>query len=272
MLLGSAGRLNPLAAPPRFVAVAGLPLAEQARILSQPEQRDRLVAEAASRWSRACRWTGSSSSGNPPDYEPRPSTAVAARAQAVGVEPRTNCYVDLLLGDEGRALLYLPLLNYFDGNLDAAGEMLAHPLTVPGSRRRRRARRHHLRRQLPDFACSPTGAATASGVPRSSCRSSSNARARATAEAVGLLDRGLLAPGYKADVNVIDFDHLTLQPPEMVHDLPAGGKRLLQRASGYLHTIVSGVETYADGVPTGALPGRLVRGQQPGPGTGDVEP
>ena len=79
------------------------------------------------------------------------------------------------------------------------------------------------------------------------------------------LDRGVLAPGYRADVNVIDFDGLTLHPPMLQFDLPAGGKRLLQRADGYLHTIVAGTETYADGEPTGALPGRLVRGAQPAP-------
>jgi N-acyl-D-aspartate/D-glutamate deacylase len=88
---------------------------------------------------------------------------------------------------------------------------------------------------------------------------------RATAEAVGLLDRGLVAPGYKADLNVIDFDRLGLDSPIIRHDLPAGGKRLLQSAHGYRHTIVSGVETYADGAPTGALPGRLVRGPRPDP-------
>jgi N-acyl-D-aspartate/D-glutamate deacylase len=77
-----------------------------------------------------------------------------------------------------------------------------------------------------------------------------------------LLDRGLLAPGYKADLNVIDFDALGLGRPRMVHDLPAGGKRLMQDATGYRHTIVSGVETYANGEATGALPGRLVRGPQ----------
>jgi N-acyl-D-aspartate/D-glutamate deacylase len=90
-------------------------------------------------------------------------------------------------------------------------------------------------------------------------------QSRATAEAVGLLDRGLLAPGYKADVNIIDFENLTLTPPLMVRDLPAGGKRLVQGARGYLHTIVSGVETYADGQPTGSLPGRFVRGEKPQP-------
>jgi N-acyl-D-aspartate/D-glutamate deacylase len=83
---------------------------------------------------------------------------------------------------------------------------------------------------------------------------------RATAETVGLLDRGLLRPGMKADVNVVDHQSLRLHPPYMADDLPAGGRRLLQRADGYLHTFVSGEEVYAGGEPTGALPGRLVRG------------
>ncbi|HUC37714.1 MAG TPA: D-aminoacylase, partial [Acidimicrobiales bacterium] len=82
---------------------------------------------------------------------------------------------------------------------------------------------------------------------------------RDTARTVGLTDRGVLAPGFKADINVIDFEHLSARRPEMSYDLPAGGKRLLQRASGYLHTFVSGVETYRDGEATVALPGRLVR-------------
>jgi N-acyl-D-aspartate/D-glutamate deacylase len=82
---------------------------------------------------------------------------------------------------------------------------------------------------------------------------------RATAEAVGLLDRGVLRPGLRADLNVVDHEHLRLRPPFMAYDLPAGGRRLLQRADGYLHTFVAGEETYAAGEPTGALPGRLVR-------------
>ncbi len=171
------------------------------------------------------------------------------------------------MGDEGRALLYLPFLNYFDGNLDAAAEMLAHPHTVPG---------------LSDGgahvgticdASFPTSLLTHWGRDRE--RGTTFAlpflvqrQSRATAEAVGLLDRGLLAPGYKADVNVIDFENLNLMPPLMVHDLPAGGKRLVQGAHGYLHTIVSGVKTYADGRPTGSLPGRFVRGEKPQPREG----
>ena len=88
---------------------------------------------------------------------------------------------------------------------------------------------------------------------------------RETARTVGLYDRGVLAPGYRADLNVIDFDALRLHPPRLLFDLPAGGKRLLQDVDGYRHTFVAGQETYADGQPTGALPGRLVRGAQPAP-------
>ena len=90
---------------------------------------------------------------------------------------------------------------------------------------------------------------------------------RRNAEAVGLLDRGIVAPGFKADLNVVDLEHLTLHAPEMRFDLPAGGKRLLQRADGYLATVVSGEVIARDGAPTGALPGRLVRGSQPAPVT-----
>ncbi len=95
---------------------------------------------------------------------------------------------------------------------------------------------------------------------------------RDTAEAVGLRDRGVVAPGYKADINVIDFDRLRLHAPEVVHDLPGGGRRLVQRADGYAATIVSGKLVYRDGVPTGELPGRLVRGPQPAAsGAGQAE-
>ncbi len=91
------------------------------------------------------------------------------------------------------------------------------------------------------------------------------AQTRETAEAVGLLDRGVIAPGYKADLNIIDYGRLTLHRPEVAYDLPAGGKRLVQRADGYSATIGSGVPIYRDGQATGALPGKLVRGGQSAP-------
>ena len=260
ILLGLQGSVNPLARTASFQAVAGLPLAEQARQLSDPERREALVDEL-----RAGRQPFGLERvfelGTPPQYEPGPEDSVAARATRAGLSPE-ELYVDLLLGDDGRALLYLPFLNYFDGNLDAAAEMLAHPRTVPG---------------LSDGgahvgticdASFPTTLLTHWGRDRSHGTTFElpflvHRQSRATAEAVGLLDRGVLVPGAKADVNVIDFDALGMAAPRIVHDLPAGGKRLVQAASGYLHTIVSGVETYQDGEATGELPGRLVRGAQP---------
>ncbi len=259
VLLGLQGSINPLAKMSMFRAVADLPLAEQSRLLSEPERREQLVAEVqASRLPFPL--DRIFELGDPPEYEPAPENSVAARAERAGMGAH-RFYVDLLLGDEGRALLYLPFLNYFDGNLDAAAEMMAHPRTVPG---------------LSDGgahvgticdASFPTSLLTHWGRDRTRGATFElpfliARQSRATAEAVGLLDRGLLAPGCKADINVIDFDNLALAPPVMVHDLPAGGKRLVQGARGYLHTVVSGVETYADGEPTGALPGRLVRGHQ----------
>jgi len=88
---------------------------------------------------------------------------------------------------------------------------------------------------------------------------------RDTAEAVGLHDRGVIAPGYRADLNIIDYEALTLEAPGVAYDLPAGGRRLVQRAKGYVATLVAGTVTYRDGEPTGALPGRLLRGSQPAP-------
>jgi N-acyl-D-aspartate/D-glutamate deacylase len=242
--------------------VAALPLDEQVRLLSEPEPRARLVEEA-----RVADGAGSLSKvfalGDPPDYEPGPDDSVAARASRSGVDP-VSLYVDLLLADEGRALLYTPFLNYADGNLDAAAELIAHPRTVAGLgdggahvgticdasfpttllAHWARDRTHGARFNLPFVVRHQT---------------------RATAEAVGLFDRGLVAPGYKANLNVIDHANLALRPPEVVWDLPAGGRRLVQDARGYAHTIVSGVETYTDGQPTGARPGRLVRGHRSDP-------
>ena len=93
------------------------------------------------------------------------------------------------------------------------------------------------------------------------------AQSRDTAVALGLNDRGILAPGYKADLNVVDFDGLQLRAPEIRHDLPTGGRRLLQRADGYLHTLVAGTSIFESGEPTGAAPGRLLRGATDDPGT-----
>jgi N-acyl-D-aspartate/D-glutamate deacylase len=245
--------------------IQGASFDERVAAMRDPSFRARLIAEERAIQERMVaggrdRYASRYPLGDPPDYEPSPEDSVSARAAQAGVDPVDFLY-DLLLSDEGRAFVYVPFLNYAGGNLDPVREMLAHPNTVPG---------------LSDggahvgMICDgsfPTTLLTHWGRDRSrgdrlEVASLIAQQTRGTAEAVGFLDRGLLAPGMKADVNVIDFDGLTLHAPTMAFDLPAGGRRLLQRADGYLHTFVSGQEVYAGGEHTGALPGVLVRGAQ----------
>lgn len=261
LLVGLQGSVNPLRASATYRAFEDLPPAERAAKLAEPPVRERVLGEILDRPGGMRQPLDRMYElGDPPNYEPDPSTSVAARAAAMG-QRAEDLFYDLLIERDGTVLLYLPFLNYFEGNLDAAAEMLLHPYTVPG---------------LGDGGAHVGTICDASFTttllvhwardrdrgPRFELPWIVNRQCRATAEAVGLLDRGIVAPGFKADLNVIDFDNLSLGQPTIVHDLPAGGKRLVQSANGYLHTFVSSVETYRDGQPTGALPGRLVRGPQ----------
>jgi N-acyl-D-aspartate/D-glutamate deacylase len=249
-LIGLEATINPWRSSPTFRSGADL---------RDPEVKGRILAEVAQPGGPRLRYERLFELGDPPDYEPDPSASVAARAAAERREPADLLY-DLLL--EG--LVYMPVLNYFDGNLDAVGEMLAHGHTVPGLGDGGAHVGTICDASFPTTLLTHWGRDRAGG-PVFDLPWIVGRQCRATAEAVGLHDRGVLAPGYKADVNVIDFERLALSPPRIVADLPAGGRRLHQAASGYLHTIVSGVETYSGGVATGALPGRLVRGAQPCP-------
>jgi N-acyl-D-aspartate/D-glutamate deacylase len=269
VLMGLECTLHPLMTNPVYREVAELPLAERVRALADPGFKERVLAAEAADKERSKlgggliqRWASVYELGDPPDYEPDPSTSVAARAEREGRRPEELAY-DLLLGAGGHALLYLPFLNYADGNLDAVGEMLRHPCAVPG---------------LSDGGAHagticdvsfPTTLLTLWGRDRARGRMEIpflvERQARATAEAVGLLDRGVLARGYRADVNLIDLDGLRLHRPEVRHDLPAGGRRLIQRADGYVATTVAGTVIHEHGEDTGALPGRLIRGAQPAP-------
>jgi len=271
LLLGLQCTLNPFMTNPVWREIKDLPAAEQARIMSDPEFKARVLAEATTEKARNVlggaligRFEVMFELGEPPDYEPDPSSSVAARARHEGRTPEDVVY-DLMIANGGTTFLYLPILNFGEGHLDAVGEMLQHPNTVPG---------------LSDGGAHvgticdgsfPTTLLTMWGRDRVRGRIDLpfliQRHCRDTARTVGLLDRGVLAPGYKGDVNVIDFDGLRLHRPEMRYDLPAGGKRLLQRAEGYAHTFVNGLEVYRAGEPTGALPGRLVRGAQPAPAT-----
>jgi len=257
LLLGLQATVNPFAGAPAYREIAALPLAERVRALREPERRARVLAEfEAHPAARIGRFDRMFELADPPDYEPAPSASMAARAEREGRTPAEVVY-DLLLEDDGRALLYYPLFNWIDGSLDAVGRMLRDENLLPGLADGGAHVGTICDASFPTTLLAHWARDRADGLPlewvvRRQCRD--------TAAAVGLHDRGVIAPGYKADVNVIDFTRLAARRPAMVFDLPAGGKRLVQRADGYRHTFVAGTEVYADGEHTGALPGRLVRG------------
>jgi N-acyl-D-aspartate/D-glutamate deacylase len=194
------------------------------------------------------------------DYEPDPAASLAALAGKTGRSPR-ELALDALLRDDGRGLLYRPLFNYADGSLDMIREAHRHPLSLMG---------------LSD-AGAHCGAVCDGGMPtfmlafwtrdrrrgdRLPLEFVVQRQTRDTARFFGLFDRGVLAPGFRADLNVIDFDRLAFENPKVVYDLPAGGRRLIQDARGYDLTMCRGVVTVEDDAFTGARPGRVVRGPQ----------
>ena len=199
--------------------------------------------------------------GDPPDYEPTDDKTVAAIAKARGVDPLGLLY-DLFLGQDGRAMLLMPVFNYAAGDCEAIREQLTHPYGVSGLSDGGAHCGMICDASIPTFLLTHWARDRTRGeklglewlVQKQSCE---------TARLFGLADRGTLEVGQKADLNIIDFDNLTLNSPRIAHDLPAGGRRLLQEAEGYDYTIVSGEITREHGKDTGARPGRLVRGPQP---------
>ena len=263
-MLGLELSRNPFQTHPSYKAIAHLPLAERVARLRQPELRAAILSEHATATDDPLFFRPNYDKmyllGNPPDYEQPPENTLGAQARRQGLQPEELAY-DAMLTDEGRGMLYVPFLNYADGNLDATREMLRDPNSVPG---------------LSDGgahcgiicdASFPTYLLTHWTRDRSRGEKLSipfvvAAQSRKTALSVGLYDRGVIAPGFKADVNVIDYDRLHLHPPKVHYDLPVGGRRLLQQVDGYDATIVSGVVTQRGGKATGARPGKLVRGAQ----------
>ena len=264
LMLGLELSRNPFQTHPSYKAIAHLPLKERLTRLHQPEVRAAILGESASTMDDPLFFKPNYDKmyllGDPPDYEQPPENALGAQSRRSGKRPEELAY-DAMLSDEGRGMLYVPFLNYADGNLDATREMLCDPRSVPG---------------LSDGgahcgiicdASFPTYLLTHWTRDRKRGEKLSipfvvAAQSRKTALSVGLYDRGVIAPGYKADVNVIDYDNLHLHPPKVHYDLPVGGRRLLQQVDGYEATIVSGHITRRAGSATGARPGRLVRGAQ----------
>jgi N-acyl-D-aspartate/D-glutamate deacylase len=257
IILGLQATLSPIGASPTARKIGFDP-----ETLAREDIRATILAEVAEH-GPTFPWTHVFRLDDPPDYEPAPEASLAAEAERLGLAPEALAY-DLVMADGGHGLLYVPFLNYADGDLEPTREMLLHPHAVLG---------------LADGGAH-VGTICDASFPTTMLTHWVRDRTRGerlplphvvamqtsrTAAMAGLLDRGHVAPGMRADLNVIDLDGLTLRPPEISFDLPAGGKRFLQRADGYLHTFVAGEETYASGEPTGALPGRLVRGSRPRP-------
>jgi N-acyl-D-aspartate/D-glutamate deacylase len=268
LMLGLQGSAHPFISRPSYQAIKDLPLGERVAAMRDPEFRARLIGEPPLRGhpfinALAGAYHKMFELGDPPNYEPDPSASLGARAVALGVNPDELVY-DALIADDGHAFLFFPLHNYFEGSLENVRAMLENPNTLSG---------------LSDGGAH-VGAICDVSLPTTMlthwCRDRTRgpkldlatvirAQTRDTAEAVGLFDRGVLAPGYLADLNVIDFERLQLKPPHMVYDLPTGARRLMQHAVGYVATIKSGQVIYREGLATGVLPGRLVRGRQAAP-------
>jgi N-acyl-D-aspartate/D-glutamate deacylase len=268
VMLGHELTLNTFYTCESYAKLARLPFGKRVRELKRPETRARILAESADpnptivlgRLARE--FDHMFLLGDPPDYEQPFEQSIAARAQRLGVTPEELVY-DLMLERDGRNNLYVTLCNYEYGSLDSSLEMMRHAGAVLG---------------LGDGGAH-CGTICDGSYPTFMLTHWVRDRTRGerlplpvvvkwlshdTARAVGLQDRGIIAPGYKADLNLFNLDRLHLHAPEVAHDLPSGGRRLVQRADGYTATIVSGTVVYRDGLPTGALPGRLVRGPQVG--------
>ena len=269
VLMGLATTVSPFMVCPSFQELFSLPLAEKRRRLADRELRRRIVAERPDMDPSTLLGLLVTSfhkmfpMADAPDYEPDAADSVAAIAEREGRDP-LDVALDYVLRDEGRGLLYFPLMNYLGGDFADIHAMLTHEHTTFGLGDAGAHCGVLCDASFPTTLLTHWARDRRRG-PRLPLEWVVRKQTRDSAALVGLHDRGVLAPGMKADANVIDFDGLRLRAPEIVYDLPAGGKRFVQRADGYEATIVSGRVAFRDGESTGQLGGRLVRGAQPAP-------
>jgi len=261
VLMGLETTMNPFRAQPAWLRMEHLSPRQRFERLSadaalredlvNSAQPDPLMERVLSQLPRACVTQGI-------DYEPDPTQTLAHLAQASGRSVR-EIALDVMMSEDGKGLLLLPYENYHDGNLDAVHEMMADDASILGLS----DAGAHL--GVICDASAPTLLLThwtrdRTRGPKFALEWAVHKQTQVGAAAMGLSDRGALVPGLKADINVIDYDALTLLRPEVVYDLPAGGRRLIQRAKGYRHVFVRGVEVVADDEFTGQMPGQLIRG------------
>ena len=262
ILLGLDVTMNPFTLHPSYQGLDDLPLAQKVARLSDPVFRAQLLGETAGEGVVFDRGTLTDFDNMflldaDFDYEPVAQLSIAALAREQGVEPAAFA-LDHMLSGGGTGLIFSPFANYADFNLDAAREMMLHPLTLPGLSDGGAHVGMICDGSFPTFMLTHWTRDRARGE-KLGLAEVIRMQTADTADWLGLSDRGRVAAGLRADLNIIDYDRLTLHAPEVAHDMPAGGRRLLQRASGYTATIVAGVMTYRNGVETGALPGRLLR-------------
>jgi len=256
---------HPFAYHPTYKAMAHLPLADRVARMRDPHVRAQLMSEQAEdtnpvnlKTVRAFQFCYAW--GEEADYEPNIADRIDNRAKAAGLSVEEYAY-DLLLAREGQAMFYQPGANYRDRNLNAVREMLGHPQAVVGLADGGAHYGMICDASFPTYFLA-RWARDAEPSQRIELPHAIAALTSEPAKLAGLNDRGRLAVGFKADINLIDLPRLKVHVPTVAHDLPAGGRRMRQLADGYVATIVSGTVTYRNGEHTGALPGRLVRGQR----------
>ncbi len=262
MLFGLQSSFNPFMGYPSYRELWKVTLAERVAKLTNPEFRAQLLSEEFQSHDRTAQflahnWAHMFRLGDPPDYEPAPETSVAATAEREGRRPE-EVVLDWLLEDDGKALLFAPLGSYVDNDHEAIREMISHPASAIGLSDGGAHCGLICDASFPSYLLTHWVRDRTRGE-RLPIELVVHKQTQATAQAYGLTDRGVIAEGMKADLNVIDLDAMHLHAPDMVFDLPAGGRRLVQRVDGYAATVQTGEVTFENGEPTGARPGTVVR-------------